>query len=248
MRASELAEYSRRMPARFCMFAAVALVLLGGLWLVTSSAHGQDAGGSERGAPIRIVAFGDSLTAGYGIPQTMSFPSQLQRALVARGHDVIVANAGVSGDTTSGGLARFDWSVPDGTDAVILELGANDVLRGVKPSVARANLDAIVTRLKSRKIPTLIAGMRSLRNWGEAYTAAFDPIFSELASKHAALFYPFFLEGVALDPKLNLPDGMHPNPKGVGEIVKRMLSKVEELILRVKAQRAAAAGVDGSKS
>ncbi len=182
-----------------------------------------------------MVAFGDSLTAGYGLQQSASFPAQLEKALKAKGHKVIIVNAGVSGDTTSGGLARFDWAVSTKTDAVILELGANDALRGTSPQGAYDNLDKIITKLKARNIAVLVTGMRALRNWGKDYEAAFNPIFQKLSAKHDVLLYPFFLEGVALDPKLNLPDGLHPNPKGILEIVKRIIPKVEDLLKRAKA-------------
>lgn len=187
--------------------------------------------------PIRIVAFGDSLTAGFGLKPHQSFPAQLQKALEARGHNVVVANAGVSGDTTAAGLERLAWAVPDGTNAVILELGANDALRGINPNVARANLEKIVINLKERGIPTLLAGFRAPANWGERYSQAFDAIFPDLAQEHGLVFYPFFLEGVALNPKLNLNDGLHPSSKGVAEIVKRIVPSMEDLIDRASTQR-----------
>lgn len=195
---------------------------------------------AEGAAPLRIVAFGDSLTAGYGLAQSEAFPVQLAAALKAKGQDVEIANGGVSGDTTAAGLARFDWAIADGTDAVIVELGANDALRGIDPDETRANLDAILSRLAARKIPVLLAGMPPPRNWGKDYEARFATIYSDLAEKHGALLYPFFLDGVALDAKLNLQDGLHPTAEGVGIIVARILPKVEELILRVRAQRAEA--------
>ncbi len=190
-------------------------------------------------APVRIVAFGDSLTAGYRLQPSQAFPVQLQAALKANGHDVEIANAGVSGDTASGGLERFDWAVPEGTEAVILELGANDALRGIDPKQTRASLDAILTKLKARNIDVLLAGMVAPRNWGEPYRAEFDVIYPELAKTHETLLYPFFLEGVATDAKLNLDDGLHPTAGGIGKIVERILPNVEELIARVKARRAA---------
>lgn len=191
--------------------------------------------------PIRIVAFGDSLTAGFGLPAADAFPVRLEAALKARGHAVEVANAGVSGDTTAGGLARVDWAVPEGTDAVILELGANDALQGRDPAQARANLEAIVSRLKAKSVDVLIAGMRAPRNLGDAYAAKFDPIFGELAAKYGMLHYPFFLDGVALEPSLNLGDGIHPNAKGVAIIVERIVAQAEALVRRVEARRSAAA-------
>lgn len=187
---------------------------------------------AEAAEPLRIVAFGDSLTSGYGLEPGKSFPAQLQKALDAKGHDVVVANAGVAGDTTAAGLARLAWSVPDGTDAVILELGANDALRGIDPQETRANLQKLITALKTRGIPILLAGMRAPSNWGDDYTQSFDSIFPDLAAEHDLVFYPFFLDGVVLDTKLNQDDGMHPTGKGIAEIVKRILPSVEELIAR----------------
>lgn len=190
---------------------------------------------AEREAPIRIVALGDSLTAGYALRPGQSFPEVLQAALVARSHRVAVVNAGVSGDTTAGGLERLDWAVGEDADAVIVELGANDALRGLPPQAARDNLDKILTRLKGRGLPVLLAGMRAPENWGAEYRDAFDGMYAELAKKHDVLLYPFFLDGVALDPKLNLDDGLHPNPRGVATIVERILPSVEKLIEQVKA-------------
>lgn len=195
---------------------------------------------AKAAAPIRIVAFGDSLTAGFNLAPADAFPVQLERALKAKGHDVEVINAGVSGDTTSAALERFDWAVPDGIDAAIVELGANDALRGQPPEQARRNLDTILTRLGSKHIEMLVAGIPAPHNWGEAYVKAYDPMFAELAASHGALLYPFFLDGVALKPELSLGDGLHPNAKGVGVIVERIMPKVEELIARVKAKRVAA--------
>jgi acyl-CoA thioesterase-1 len=196
---------------------------------------------ADPGKPIRIVAFGDSLTAGYMLPPRDAFPAQLQAALKARGHAVEVINAGVSGDTTAGGLERFDWAVPEGAEAVILELGANDALRGIDPALARANLRKILDRLKSRRIEVLIAGMAAPRNWGDAYVSSFEGMFAELAAEAQAIHYPFFLEGVAMRPELNLGDGLHPNAKGVATIVRNILPTVERLIEQVKAARAVAA-------
>jgi len=183
------------------------------------------------------VAFGDSLTAGHGLPTNLAFPAKLARALQAKGITVGIANAGVSGDTASGGLARLDWSVPDGTDAVILELGANDMLRGVDPHVTKAALDRILGKLTARHIPVLLAGMKAMRNLGSDYAREFDAVYPALASTHSVVFYPFFLAGVAADPKLNQADGLHPNAAGVDVIVARMLPRVETLIARVRAAR-----------
>lgn len=187
--------------------------------------------------PLRIVAFGDSLTAGLGLSEKDAFPVKLQAALKAKGHDVEVINAGVSGDTASGGLARLDWSVPDRTGAVILELGANDALRGVEPAATRKALDDTIRRLKSRNIPVLLAGMQAPRNMGPDYIAAFDRIYPELAKEHGVLFYPFFLEGVAARSQLNQRDGIHPTAEGVEVIVRGILPYVEKLIAETQANR-----------
>jgi acyl-CoA thioesterase-1 len=188
--------------------------------------------------PLQIVVLGDSLSAGLGLPAAAAFPARLGKALSAKGISVTVTNAGVSGDTASGGLARLDWSVPDGTDAVILELGANDALRGVDPNVTKTALDTILRRLADRRIAVLLAGMRAPRNLGPDYARGFDSIYPALASTHAVVFYPFFLEGVAADPRLNQSDGLHPNADGVDVIVTRILPRVEELVARARAARA----------
>lgn len=188
--------------------------------------------------PVTILAFGDSLTAGYGLETSESYPVQLQMALAAKGHKVSVVNAGVSGDTTSGGLARLDWTLNPKPDAVILELGANDALRGLDPNVPRENLDRMLAALKAKGIPVLLAGMRAPGNWGDDYARNFDGIFRDLATKYNVSLYPFFLDGVALDPSLTQPDGLHPTAKGVAEIVKRMLPEVEALLARVPPQEA----------
>ena len=185
-------------------------------------------------APIKIVALGDSLTAGHNLPASAAFPVKLERALRAKGHVVEVANAGVSGDTASGGLARLDWSVPDGTAGVILELGANDMLRGIDPKVTQHALEEIVRRLTERRIAVLIAGMRAIPNLGISFANGFEPIYPELASKYDVLLYPFFLDGVAGDAKFNQRDGLHPTAAGVDVIVAGILPKAEELIARVR--------------
>jgi len=190
--------------------------------------------GAAAGQPVKIVVLGDSLTAGLGLPEQATFPTRLARALKAKGVAVTIANAGVSGDTASGGLDRLDWSVPRGTDAVILELGANDMLRGIDPNVTKAALAAILRKLQARHIPVLLAGMKALPNMGDDYARAFDAIYPALASTHRVVFYPFFLAGVATDHRFNQIDGMHPNPAGVDVIVRRMLPRVEELIARVR--------------
>lgn len=187
--------------------------------------------------PVRIVAFGNSLTAGLGLTAEETFPAKLEAALKTRGYDVQVMNAGVSGDTASAGLSRLDWSVPADTQAVILELGGNDALRAISPAVTRAALDAAIRRLKERKIEVLLAGMRAPPNLGAEYVAAFDRIYPELAMAHGLILYPFFLEGVAADLRFNQPDGVHPTAAGVEIIVRRILPSVEALIARVRVQR-----------
>ncbi|MER2537125.1 MAG: arylesterase [Rhizobiaceae bacterium] len=180
--------------------------------------------------PVRIVGFGDSLMAGYGLDPGESFPEKLQAALRAKGHDVVIENAGVSGDTSSGGLSRLDWSVPDGTALVILELGANDMLRGVAPDITERNLDAMISRLKARNIAVLLAGMRAAPNLGPDYQTAFDGMFPRLAQKHGLTLYSFFLDGVTADRALLLPDGMHPNAAGVDRMVERFLPTMEAVL------------------
>lgn len=188
--------------------------------------------------PYKIVGFGDSLMAGYGLDAGQGFPEKLQQALRDKGHDVVITNAGVSGDTTSAGLSRLDWSVPDGTRLVILELGANDMLRGVGPEITEKNLDAMIVRLKERGMAVLLAGMRAAPNLGPDYQAAFDAIYPRLAQKHGVALYPFFLEGVAGDRSFVLEDGMHPNADGIDRMVENALPSIEKAI----ADNPAAAG------
>jgi len=188
-----------------------------------------------RARPVKIVALGDSLTAGLGLPANAAFPARLERALAQKGIAAEVVNAGVSGDTTADGLARLDWSVPDDADAVILELGANDALRGLDPAQTRANLDAILKWLTARTLPVLLAGMRAPPNMGAEYTKAFDAIYPDLAAAHGTILYPFFLEGVAADRALNQGDGLHPTAAGVDVIVARILPQAEELVRRARA-------------
>ena len=204
-----------------------AAILLAALALPMSAAL------AEPGRPLKLVALGDSLTAGYRLPADAAFPAVLERELTKRGYTVSIANAGVSGDTTTGGLDRVDWSVPDGTDGVILELGANDMLRGTDPAVPRKALDAIVARLKGRGIPVLLAGMRASANLGPDYIARFDAIYPDLARQYGLVLYPFFLAGVAGERGLNLDDGLHPNPKGVETIVAGILPAVETFLGRL---------------
>ena len=189
---------------------------------------------SARAETFTVVGFGDSLMAGFGLGPGEGFTDKLQAALRAKGLDVSVANAGVSGDTSSGGLSRLDWSVPDGTKLVILELGANDMLRGVSPSITEKNLDDMLAKLKARKIAALLAGMRAAPNLGADYQTAFDAIYPKLAAKYDVPIYPFFLDGVAGQSGLQLEDGLHPNPKGVDAMVERILPTVEKAIAAVE--------------
>jgi len=188
------------------------------------------------GREIRLVALGDSLSAGYNLPASAAFPAVLQQALRQKGLSVAVANAGVSGDTAQGGLDRLDWSVPDGTDGVLLELGANDALRGFDPATTEKALDAIIARLKARGIAVLLAGMYAPRNLGPDYAARFDGLFPKLAEKHGVMLYPFFLEGIAGDRALNQPDLLHPTAEGVRVIVSRILPSVERFVAGLPAK------------
>ena len=178
----------------------------------------------------RILALGDSLTAGYGLPQGKGFAGQLEAALRGKGYPVNVINSGVSGDTSAGGLARLDWSLQDKPHLVIVELGANDALRGLPPEITRNNLDAIITRIKETQSKVLLAGMHAPRNLGPDYYNKFDQIYPELAEKHAIFFYPFFLQGIAGKAEFNLADGIHPNEQGVAVIVGNILPTVERAL------------------
>ena len=186
---------------------------------------------------IMLVTYGDSLSAGYGLTESDAFPAQLEAALKKRGHKVRVVNASVSGDTTAAGLNRFDWSFPPGADGAILELGANDAMRGLKPENARANLDEILKRMKAKGVEALLTGMLAPRNLGVEYTTAFDGIYRELAKKHGVLLYPFFLFDVVGKRDLSLEDGLHPNRQGVARIVEQILPVVEKLLTRITARR-----------
>lgn len=207
------------------------------MFCVLAGASGALAQDRQQDQPVKIVVLGDSLTAGYGLPGEAAFPARLAVALKAKGISATIANAGVSGDTASGGLGRLDWSVPEGTEAVIVELGANDALRGIAPEVTKTALDGILRKLAERKIAVLLAGMKAPRNMGADYVRAFDAIYPALAAAHPVIFYPFFLDGVATDPKLNQGDGLHPTAGGVDVIVARILPQVEELIARARAAR-----------
>ena len=204
--------------------AMVSIVLL-----VMMATAGQTAPKSARG-PVKILALGSSLTQGYGLPPGTEFTVQLQAALKKSGIDAVVTNAGVSGDTSAGGLARLDWSLADHPDAAIVEMGSNDMLRGTPPDETEKNLRAILTIFQKDHIPVLLTGMQAQRNLGPDYVAQFDAIYPRLVKDSHVLFYPFFLDGVALNPKLNQADGMHPNPAGVKVIVARMLPFVKKLV------------------
>lgn len=192
--------------------------------------------GSRAEEPVRLLVLGDSLAAGYGLPAQDGFTAQLQEVLQGSGHDVVVQNAGVSGDTTAGGWSRLEWALADGADAVIVELGANDMLRGIDPGSARSNLAAILATLHERGIPTLVAGMRAPQNLGPTYVDAFERMYPELAQQYDALVYPFFLDGVAGEAWLNQEDGIHPNRTGVRHIVESIMPSVLELLARVEAE------------
>jgi acyl-CoA thioesterase I len=209
-------------------FAIIALACFASVAGVLSAAAAKAADG-----PVRIVVLGDSLSAGLGLSASDALPAKLEKALKAKGLDATIENAGVSGDTASGGLGRLDWSVPEGTDAVIVELGANDALRGSDPKVTRGALETIIRRLKERQIAVLLVGMLAPRNLGPDYVKAFDPIYPELAKTYDLILYPFILDGVAGDRALNQADGLHPTAAGVDIIVSRMLPKVEELVAQV---------------
>ena len=183
--------------------------------------------------PQTLVAFGDSLTAGYLLPQDQGFPAVLERELKARGHDVAVINGGLSGDTTADGLSRLDWTIPDGVSGIILELGANDMLRGLDPAIPRSNLREIVSRLRARKISIFLMGMKAQRNFGSAYVAAFDSIYPDLANEFNLPLYGFFPDGVAGNPSLSLQDGLHPNAAGVQKIVSLTAPLIEDFLAKL---------------
>ncbi|AJY44896.1 arylesterase [Martelella endophytica] len=198
------------------VFAALALISATGL--------------ARAAEPVQLVVLGDSLVAGYELGPGEDYPAKLETALKAAGHDLTIANAGVSGDTTSGGLSRVDWSVPDGTDGVILELGANDALRGIVPQNTEDNLTAIIEKLKARDIPVMLMGMMAPPNMGADYGENFNAIYGKLAEKYDVPLYPFFLDGVTTHPDLQLSDGMHPNAEGVDVMVENTLPAVEGFV------------------
>jgi acyl-CoA thioesterase-1 len=212
------------------------MLVLGMLLMVAATAFARTSVARET-KPIKMVVLGDSLSAGLGLSASSAFPARLQKSLETKGIAVDMINAGVSGDTTSGGRDRLDWSVPEGTEAVILELGANDALRGIDPRVTRAALTDILTRLKARKIAVLLCGMVAPPNYGSEYSARFNAIYPELAKSFGVPLYPFFLEGVATDARLNQADGLHPTEEGVDVIVKNILPTVEAFLGTISGQR-----------
>jgi acyl-CoA thioesterase I len=212
------------------------MLVLGMALMAANSAFAQ-APAAGAGKPIKMVVLGDSLSAGLGLSASAAFPARLKQSLKIKGIDVDMINAGVSGDTSSGGRDRLDWSVPEGTDAVILELGANDALRGTDPKVTRAALTDILARLKARKVAVLLCGMLAPPNYGSDYSARFNAIYPDLAKSFGVPLYPFFLEGVAADARLNQADGLHPTAEGVDVIVKNILPAVEAFLGAISGQR-----------
>ena len=215
------------------MFAHMLVLAIGLFAMGTGFAQAPAA----QAKPVKMVVLGDSLSAGLGLPGNAAFPAKLQKSLNANGIAVDMINAGVSGDTASGGRDRLDWSVPEGTDAVILELGANDALRGTDPTLTRSALSDILTRLKARRIAVLLCGMVAPPNYGSDYAARFNAIYPELAKSFGVPLYPFFLDGVAADARLNQADGIHPTAEGVDVIVKNMLPTVEAFLGALSGQR-----------
>jgi acyl-CoA thioesterase I len=233
MRVSMVRSYGnsvRAVERRYGLFMHIA-VLMFALMAVANPAW------AESTKSVKLVVLGDSLSAGLGLPAQEAFPTKLQKALQAKGIDIDMTNAGVSGDTSSGGRDRLDWSVPDGTDGVIIELGANDALRGIDPDLTRTALTEIVQRLKARKIAVMLCGMLAPPNYGPDYAARFNSIYPDLARKFDVPLYPFFLEGVAADAKLNQADGIHPTAPGVDIIVKNILPTVEAFLGTIAEQR-----------
>lgn len=206
------------------------VIVLAGFAAIPTAAYATGTGAS---APPRVVVIGDSLVAGFGLEPGRDWPSRMQAALTEKGIETQFVNAGVSGDTSTGGLARLDWALAEGASAVIVELGANDALRGIPVGITGQNLEEIVIRLKERSIPVMLMGMRAPPNMGSEYAGRFDAIYQEIAERHDVALYPFFLEGVAAQPELNLDDGMHPNAEGVDEIVRRSLPSVAAFLAPV---------------
>ncbi len=222
-------------PMKFVAFLLTLFALTAPVGMANAADKEEAKASTETVKPMRIVALGDSLTAGYGLESEKDFASQLEKALRADGYNVKVENAGVSGDTTAGGLARLEWALAGEAGEpkvrlMIIALGANDLLRGVDPRVSRENLEAILTELKEREVRGLLVGMQSPGNMGPVFQRRFDKIFPAIAEKFEVPFYPFFLEGVAMKPELNLADGMHPNEQGVALMVKNILPTVKEAL------------------
>lgn len=237
MRVSMVRSYgnsARAVERRYGLFMHIAVLMFA---LMTVANPAWAPAWAEAAKPIKLVVLGDSLSAGLGLPAQQAFPTKLQKALQDKGIEVDMTNAGVSGDTSSGGRDRLDWSVPDGTDGVIIELGANDALRGIDPDLTRAALTEIVQRLKARKIAVMLCGMLAPPNYGADYAARFNSIYPDLAKKFGAPLYPFFLDGVAADAKLNQADGIHPTAAGVDIIVRNILPTVEAFIGTIAEQR-----------
>ena len=212
-------------------------ILVLAMVLMTAATASAQTPVSGQTKPIKMVVLGDSLSAGLGLPASAAFPARLQKTLELNGIKVDMINAGVSGDTSSGGRDRLDWSVPQGTDAVILELGANDALRGIDPKVTRAALADILTQLKARGVAVLVCGMVAPPNYGSDYSASFNAIYPDLAKSFAVPLYPFFLEGVAADARLNQADGLHPTAEGVDVIVKNILPTVQAFVGAISGHR-----------
>ena len=212
-------------------------MLVLGMALMAANAAVAQAPAAGAGKPLKMVVLGDSLSAGLGLSASSAFPARLQKSLKINGIEVTMINAGVSGDTSSGGRDRLDWSVPEGTEAVILELGANDALRGIDPKITRAALTDILTRLKARKVAVLLCGMVAPPNYGSDYSVRFNAIYPDLAKSFGVPLYPFFLEGVAADARLNQADGLHPTAEGVDVIVKNILPTVEAFLGAISGQR-----------
>ncbi len=220
-------------PAWLSIFAILGSVFAGSVYAQQEPAQEdptglEDALPTEQLSQVKVVGFGDSLMAGYLLPVNAAFPQQLEKALNDKGVEVSIENAGVSGDTTTGGLSRIDWSIPDGTDLVIFALGANDALRGIQPDITEKNLDDMLARLKERGISVILAGMIAPPNMGKDYAAKFNPIYPKLAQKYGVPLYPFFLDGVATKKDLLLEDGMHPNEKGVEAMVANFMPTIEK--------------------
>ena len=208
-------------------------VLVFAFVLVTSFVFGLKQPALADQAPARILVLGDSLVAGHGLPQGKAFPEMLEQTLLQDGVAVTVINAGVSGDTTAGGLARLDWSLADNPDAAIIVLGGNDLLRGLDPEATYRNMEAIIDRFQAENIAVLLTGMQAPRNFGTDYVNAFDQSYTRLAARGDIVFYPFFLDGVAMVPDMNLGDGMHPNESGIREITRRIMPSVQALLARI---------------